>query len=104
MEFRRVLFRFISNGAYALAILGEEDRAREWIERGLLLDPDNLSMRYNLACTLTVALHDDEAALDVLQPYFERVNTIPQIKHTEADPDFIRIRDKPRFKEMIAAT
>jgi adenylate cyclase len=94
----------ISNGAYALAILGEEDRAREWIERGLLLDPDNLSMRYNLACTLTVALHDDEAALDVLQPYFERVNTIPQIKHTEADPDFIRIRDKPRFKEMIAAT
>ena len=94
----------ISNGAYALAMLGEEDRAREWIERGLLLDPENLSMRYNLACTLTVALHDDEAALDVLQPYFERVNTIPQIKHTEADPDFVRIRDKPRFKEMIAAT
>ena len=94
----------ISNGAYALAILDEEDRAREWIERGLLLDPENLSMRYNLACTLTVALHDDEAALDVLQPYFERVNTIPQIKHTEADPDFVRIRDKPRFKEMLAAT
>jgi len=94
----------ISNGAYALAILGERDRAREWIERGLLLDPDNLSMLYNLACTLTVALHDDEAALDVLKPYFERVNTIPQIKHTEADPDFVRIRDKPRFKEMLAAT
>jgi len=94
----------ISNGAYALAILGEQDRAREWIERGLLLDPDNLSMLYNLACTLTVALHDDEAALDVLKPYFERVNTIPQIKHTEADPDFVRLRDKPRFKEMLAAT
>ena len=94
----------ISNGAYALAILGEADRAREWIERGLLLDPENLTMRYNLACTLTVALHDDNAALDVLQPYFERVNTIPQIKHTEADPDFVRLRDKPRFQEMLAAT
>jgi adenylate cyclase len=94
----------ISNGACALAVLGEEDRAREWIERGLLLDPDNLSMLYNLACTLTVGLHDDEAALDVLQPYFERVNTAPQIKHTEADPDFVRIRDKPRFQEMLAAT
>lgn len=94
----------IANGAYALAVLGEDDRAREWIERGLLLDPENLAMRYNLACTLTVALHDDEAALDVLQPYFERVNTAPQIKHTEADPDFIRIRDKPRFQEMLAAT
>jgi adenylate cyclase len=94
----------IANGAYALAVFGENDRAREWIERGLLLDPDNLSMRYNLACILTVALHDDEASLDVLQPYFERVNTAPQIKHTEADPDFIRIRDTPRFKEMLAAT
>ena len=94
----------IANGAYALAVFGEADRAREWIERGLLLDPDNLSMRYNLACILTVALHDDDAALDVLQPYFERVNTAPQIKHTEADPDFVRIRDTQRFKEMLAGT
>lgn len=94
----------IANGAYALAVLGEEDRAREWVERGLLLDPDNLSMRYNLACVLTVVLHDDEAALEVIQPYLERVNTAQQIKHTEADPDFIRIRDHPRFQEMLAAT
>lgn len=94
----------ISNGAYALAVLGEGDRAREWVERGLLLDPDNLTMRYNMACTLTVALHDDEAALDVLQPYFNTVNTAAQIKHTEVDPDFIRIRDKAQFKKMIAAT
>jgi adenylate cyclase len=94
----------IANGAFALALLGEEERAREWIERGLLLDPDNLSMRYNMACTLTVALKDDEAALDVIQPYFEVVNTASQIKHTEADPDFTRLREQPRFKKMIAAT
>ena len=94
----------IANGAFALAILGEQERAREWIERGLLLDPDNLAMQYNMACTLSVALNDDDAALDVLQPYFETVNTASQIKHTEADPDFIRLRDKPRFKQMISAT
>jgi adenylate cyclase len=94
----------IANGAQALATLGEADRAREWIERGLLLDPDNLAMRYNLGCTLTVSLHDDAAAMDVLQPYFETVNTASQIKHAEADPDFVRIRDNPRFQEMLAAT
>jgi len=94
----------IANGAYALAVLGEVDRSREWIERGLLLDPDNLAMRYNLACTLTVALHDDEAALDVLQHYFEIVNTAAQVKHTEADPDFVRIRETSRFQAMLAAT
>lgn len=94
----------IANGAQALATLGEADRAREWIERGLLLDPENLAMRYNLGCTLTVTLHDDEAAMDVLKPYFETVNTASQIKHTEADPDFVRIRDTPRFQEMLTAT
>jgi adenylate cyclase len=93
----------IANAAFALAILGEQDRAREWIERGLLLDPDNLSMRYNLACTLTVALQDDEACLDVIQAYFEKVNTASQIKHTEADPDFCRVRDTRRFQDMLAA-
>jgi adenylate cyclase len=94
----------IANGAFALALMGEDERAREWIERGLLLDPENLAMRYNMACTLTVGLNDDEAALDVLQPYFEIVNTASQIKHTEADPDLIRVRDTPRFKQMISAT
>ncbi len=94
----------IANGAMALSLMGEEERAREWIERGLLLDPDNLAMRYNMACTLTLGLDDDEAALDVLQPYFEIVNTASQIKHTEADPDLIRLRSTPRFRQMIAAT
>ena len=94
----------IANGSRALAILGEADRAREWIERGLLLDPDNLAMRYNLGCTLSTTLQDDEGALDVLQLYFERVNTASQIKHAEADPDFDRLRSMPRFKKMLAAT
>ncbi|HVU29237.1 MAG TPA: hypothetical protein VHE36_02445 [Sphingomicrobium sp.] len=74
------------------------------IGRGLLLDPDNLSMRCNLARILTVALHDDEGALDVLEPCFERVNTAPKIKHREADPDFVRIFDTPRFKTMPGKT
>lgn len=94
----------IANGARGLATLGEVDRAREWIERGLLLDPDNLAMRYNLGCTLAVTLDDDEGAMDVLRAYFERVNTSSQIKHAEVDPDFAHLREMPRFKKMLAAT
>ena len=94
----------IANGARGLATLGEADRAREWIERGLLLDPDNLAMRYNLGCTLAVTLDDDEGALDVLRAYFERVNTASQIRHAEVDPDFAGLREMPRFKKMLAAT
>ena len=93
----------IAVGASALARFGEKDRAREWIQRGLLLDPDNLSMRYNLACALVMELNDQEGALEALQPYFERVKSPIHIKHLEADPDLNGIRGHPRFGEMLSS-
>lgn len=94
----------IANGAFALATLGEADRAREWIERGLLLDPDNQYMRYNVACLLASQLRDDDAAMDVMESFFEQVRTASQLKHVEADPDLERLRIQPRFRAMLAAT
>ena len=94
----------ISVGASALAMFGEEDRAREWVQRGLLLDPNNLSMRYNLACTLIMALNDNDGALDVLESFFEQVNSPIHVKHLAADPDMDPVRDDPRFKQMLAAS
>ncbi|HUG46212.1 MAG TPA: TIR domain-containing protein [Sphingomicrobium sp.] len=89
-------------GASALAMLGDHQRAREWIERALLLDPDNLSMRYNLACALIVDLKDTDSALEVLEPFFEQVVSSTHIKHMDADPDFDSVRDHPRFNTMLA--
>ena len=40
----------IGYGAHALATLGEGERAKEWINRALLIDPDNMNARYNFAC------------------------------------------------------
>jgi len=93
----------IAVGASALARFGEADRAREWIQRGLLLDPSNLSMRYNLACALIMELHDADAALDVLEPFFEELKSPIHVKHLMADPDMDSVRDHPRFKAMLAA-
>ena len=90
-------------GAYSLAMFGEEERAREWIRRALLLDPDNLNMRYNLACTIVRQLGDVEETLETLKPFFERINSTTLLRHMEADPDFDPIRDDPRFKGMLAA-
>ena len=92
----------LAAGVGALAVFGEDERAKEWIQRGLLLDPDNLSMRYNLACTLSAELNDHEGALDVLDPFFDRVTSAAHIKHLEADPDFEPIRDHPRFRQQLA--
>src|SRR4029078_6886773 len=52
--------------AVGYANLGQVEKTREWIDRALLVDPDNLSMRYNFACILAANLHDKEAALKML--------------------------------------
>ena len=89
-------------GACALAAMGEAERTREWINRAMLIDPDNILQRYNLACALTASLNDDEGAMDLLGPYFEQAPQT-QVEHAEADPDMNRIRGNPRFKAMVAA-
>jgi adenylate cyclase len=104
----KVLARDSNNGAamghvsLALAVLGQHERAKEWMERALLIDPDNITMRYNFVCTLANFLGDKEAALEMLRPAFEQMGT-GMIHHAKVDPDLDRIRDDPRFKEMLAA-
>ena len=88
-------------GAAGLAVMGDTARAREWIDRAMLLDPENLSLRYNLGCGLAVDLHDYDRALDFLEPYLQRVVTPTQIRHFEADPDLDSLRDLPRFKAIL---
>ena len=93
----------LAGGAMSLSVLGEEDRAREWIERALLLDPDNLNMRYNVACTLALKLGQADDAIDALEPFFETITSGTRIRHLEADPDIDSIRDDPRFRKMLAS-
>jgi adenylate cyclase len=86
----------------ALAVLGEAERAKAWIDRALLIDPDNLNMRYNFACALCVHLQDSDAAVDLLAPVLA-TTTITWLNHIKIDPDLDALRDNPRFKAVIAA-
>ena len=85
----------------ALAALGEAERAKEWAERALLLDPDNINLRYNFACSLITDLHEFDAALDMLAPRFETMG-IEVLNWVKTDPDLDPVRDHPRFKAMLA--
>jgi adenylate cyclase len=97
-----------SNGAamgfccYALALLGQAESAKGWMSRALLIDPDNLNMRYNFACALTTQLKDVDGALELLGPVFDRI-AVGLLNHAKADPDIDPLRDDPRFQAMIAA-
>ena len=89
-------------GSNALAALGESERAKEWMNRALLIDPDNMNARYNFACVLTRHVKDTDAALELLGPVFEKL-AIGFLNHAKVDPDLDLLRDDPRFKAMIAA-
>ncbi len=92
----------MGHGSDALAVLGQGERAKEWMGRALLIDPENVSMRYNFACALATHLKDNEAALDMLGPAFERMNG-ELVHHAKVDPDLSPLRDHPRFQAILAA-
>jgi adenylate cyclase len=89
-------------GVSALCALGDANRARDWVDRAMLMDPENNSMRYNLACALSIHLHDFETALELLEPYFAQI-TMTQLRHIDVDPDFKELREVPRYQDMHSA-
>ena len=79
----------LAAGASSLIMMGEIERGKDWTQRALLLDPENQSIRYNVACSLTFRNSDLEGALDLLDQYFKRVDSPGQIRHAEIDPDMV---------------
>jgi adenylate cyclase len=86
----------------ALATLGEVARAKDLINRAVLLDPDNMNMRYNLACASINDLRDIEGGLDQLAPLFATIAG-ELVNWAKTDTDLDAVREHPRFKAMLAA-
>ena len=87
--------------AGALAILGHMERARERLDRAMMVDADNINMPYNFACVLASWLGDINGALDLLETIFPRVSK-SLLLTTLADPDMDSLRGHPRFKKIAS--
>jgi adenylate cyclase len=90
--------RAIGLGVYALAVLGQRERAVEWATRARLIDPDNSNLHYNLACAMAT-LGEHERALTILEGVAERASQ-GMLSWIEADSDLDPIRSDPRFDAM----
>jgi adenylate cyclase len=91
--------RALGYGANALAVLGEVERAKEWIERGTLVDPNNTVQHFNFVCAL-VRLKEFEAALDLLANVIDKAST-GLFVWLENDTDLDAIRTHPRFIQLF---
>jgi adenylate cyclase len=91
----------LADGAKALVLLGQTDRAKAWAEHALLLDPDDGRLRYNLACAM-VAAGETDYGLDLLGACLAKGGQ-SILMWTRVDNDFDSVREHPRFMAMLAA-
>src|SRR5262249_456554 len=89
----------MSFGVGLLVQLGQTDRAREWIARTLIVEPDDVVIRFNLACSLTQMGETDEA-LDLLESSVSRMAAIRDWFRTATD--LAPLDGDPRYQALVA--
>jgi adenylate cyclase len=87
-------------GATALAILGQRERAREWVERALAIDPDDTNTLYNCACACA-QLGEIERAIDFLERVLPRWTGREDKMWFNNDCDLDPIRSHPRYQKLL---
>jgi TolB-like protein/Flp pilus assembly protein TadD len=85
-------------GANCWCQLQERERALEWANRALAMDPEEPSILYNVACIYAI-LGQTEDALSCLQKVTEGSHWYRG--WAAKDPDFTSLRGNPRFEALI---
>jgi adenylate cyclase len=83
-------------GSGGLWMLGQRDRAHEWIEHALEISSDDSATQYNAAC-FYADVGDIDRALDCLE------NSVISRTWIENDPDLDPLREHPRFTAIVAS-
>lgn len=84
-------------GALSLLQLGRKDKAKEWLQRALQLDPDDPVVLYNAACGYAL-MGDVERSIDYLEQALEH-GTI-SLDWMRNDEDLANLRAHPRYVSL----
>ncbi len=91
--------RAVNLGAICLTHLGEREEAVQWAGKATLIDPENASVLYNVACVYA-QLGEVERAIDSLEQSI--TSGMGQKEWIENDPDLDPLREHERFNELLA--
>jgi adenylate cyclase len=83
-----------------LAALGENERAKEWAMRSLIIDPDDLVNRYNIAGTMAM-MNELDDALELLEAYAREMPP-SRINRIKLDTSFVPLHGHQRYKALVA--
>jgi adenylate cyclase len=86
-------------GANALALLGDVERAKEWVARALAIDPDDVLTQYNVAC-FHCLIGDLNRAFELLERLLPHANLETRI-WVKNDSDFLPLHSLPRWKKVL---
>jgi adenylate cyclase len=81
--------------------LGNKERAKEWISRTLIVEPDDPVTHHNLACNL-VQMGETDQALDLLESYAPKLSALAVLNWIKNDSDLAPLHGHPRYEALIA--
>ncbi len=90
--------RAVSLGSCALHNLGDETRALEWTARALAMDPEQVPVLYNAACTYAILGHKDKALDCLAHALRQGFRDGEWLQH---DPELESLRGHSRFKALV---
>jgi tetratricopeptide (TPR) repeat protein len=90
--------RAVSLGSNALCGMGDDERALEWTNRALEMDPEEASVLYNVGCSYAL-LNQTGKALDCLTKALRK--GFCHKAWLEHDPDLDSLRHHPRFISLM---
>jgi adenylate cyclase len=90
--------RAVEHAALCFSSLGEREEAIRWAGKATVIDPDNPSIAYNVACVYA-RLGESERAMDSLEQAI--TSGWGQKEWIENDSDLDSLRDLPRFQQLV---
>lgn len=90
--------RALHLGAGSLIVLGEVERADQWLQRAIELDPGDSVVLYNVACNYATLGRIDQA-LDYLEQAVQH-GTV-SASWMRNDEDLVNLRGQQRFERML---